>query len=197
MLVYEYEILPSNPAFGTVDARSIYQNIGKINQPYTVRVAYSSTCQNAMLGACELIEGDRGAFRVTELSAYFLPEPDAAGPWDTGGHRSAASVANDVTSGKSREMSNQAQTEREKITPRNDKSVDTLQFESFVNDVKTKGTPKANQMVGLMAAVAALSGAQAIRENRTVDIDKSLYAFDFETPDPFRYEDWPDAPAEA
>ena len=70
-------------------------------------------------------------------------------------------------------------------------------LEAFGHDVMNGSTPKANEMVGLYAAISGLAGLQAIREGGTVvNIDPAWYSFDFETPDPYRFENWegPDTP---
>ena len=206
VLIYEYDMLPSNPAFGTITKRNDKQNFGKINRPYVVRVTYSSICANAQRGAGELLQGDRGSFELTEAECFKYLEPTAIKPWDSGGTITAKEAAANITAGKSREVdTSKIETKTNikyptlfgpdgKEVDQKDRlsvlaAVDVLQFQSFANDIKTKGTPKANQMVGLMAAVAALSGEQSMREGKTIDIDKSLYSFDFETPNPYGYND--------
>ncbi|MBI4556444.1 MAG: Gfo/Idh/MocA family oxidoreductase [Candidatus Hydrogenedentes bacterium] len=189
-LVYEYEMLPDNPAFYQIDKRNDRQDMAKINRPYTVRVTYSSICQNAQGMYSELLQGDRGALlMLSETSAYIYAEEAAKARWDSGGVRTAQSVAAAVTSGKS--LTTSKFEERIEIKVANNKTYYRLQFESFANDIKTKGTPKANQMVGLMAAVAALKGNEAMKTGGMIEIPSSLYTFDFETPDPYRYEYWP------
>ncbi|MBI5093789.1 MAG: Gfo/Idh/MocA family oxidoreductase [Candidatus Hydrogenedentes bacterium] len=200
LLAYEYEVRPSNPAFYAMDKRSAFQDLRKINQPYTVRVEYSSICSNAKRGAGEQLHGDIGTLELTEPACFKYREPAAAKPFDSGGVVDAKSVANAITSGKSREVSTKAEGENQQIRVPGDTGkdgkpiemlphVDVLQFESFVKDIKAKAVPKANQIVGLMAAIAALSGEKAMREGKTIDIDPALYAFDFKTPDPYRFDD--------
>lgn len=192
-LIYEYAMLPSNPAFGTVDKRSRYQDFRKINQPYTVRATYTSICANAKQGAAELMQGDKGSLELTEPACFGYTEPAAVGPWDSGGIVTAASVAKDITSGKSLVVSNAANESKEQLFLAETRPVDELQFEAFANDIFTKGMPKANQMVGLLAAVTALAGTKAMRDHTEVAIDPASYAFEFETPDPYRYDDYPPA----
>jgi predicted dehydrogenase len=212
VLIYEYELLPSNPVFGNITKRIPAQNFGQINRPYRVRVTYSSICSNAQRGAGELLQGDRGAFELTEAECFMYKEPTALKPWDSGGTITAKEAAANITAGKSREVDTSKIDMKENIkypamygpdgkeVDQKDRlsvlaAVDVLQFKSFANDIKTKGTPKANQVVGLMAAVAALSGEQSMREGKTIDIDKALYTFDFETPDPYRYDNPDDSKA--
>lgn len=205
LLAYEYEMDPSNPAFYTMDKRSAYQNLAKINQPYTIRVEYSSICANAKRGSSEQMHGDVGTLFTTEPGCYLYPEPAATKPFDSGGIVNATTIADEITSGKSREVSTapekacqqlrfpgfyDAKGKPVNLQPR----VDVLQFESFAKDVKAKTIPKCNQIVGLNAAVAALCGEEAMREHKTVEIDPKLYTFDFETPYPFRYDDPGDLP---
>jgi hypothetical protein len=114
--------------------------------------------------------------------------------------QSAGQAAAAITSGTSRQLPADAFTKGVEMRVFNDKPVDQLQFEAFGNDIMNKGTPKANQMVGLMTAITGLAGLKSIRDGGTVvEIDPAWYTFDFETPDPYRYENWegPDDPKPA
>jgi hypothetical protein len=111
--------------------------------------------------------------------------------------KSAEEAAADITEGKSLGLPNDAYTKGTPIRVFNDRSVDSLQFEAFGNDIKNGGTPKANEMVGLFTAISGLAGLKAIRDGGVeVKIDPAWYTFDFETPDAYAYENWagPDDP---
>ena len=58
----------------------------------------------------------------------------------------------------------------------------------FANDIKNGGIPKANVMAGLSSAICGHAGNEAIRTGSSVEIDSKLMDFDFETPDPYRFD---------
>ena len=197
-LVYEYDVKPGDAGFQAIQRRTRYQKKTRINRPYTVRCTYTSTTSTGKRGASELIQGDRGSFELTEKDCFIFGEPAIKLEEEQKKQAmNAKKAAEAVTSGKSLGLPNDAYTKGYPIEVFNDKSVDQLQFEAFGNDVINKGTPKANEMVGLYAAISGLAGLKAIRDGGTVvDIDPAWYTFDFETPDPYRFENWegPDTP---
>jgi predicted dehydrogenase len=199
-VVYEYEIKRDNPSFAPVQLRNPFVSRTQLNRPYTVRATFTSTTATGKRGAGELYQGDKGSVNLTEQDCFLFQEPDWAADienmakWTA---QSAGQSAEAITSGKSREVPTEAFTKGVEIRVFNEKPVDQLQFESFANDIMNGGTPKANQMVGLMTAINGLSGLKSLRDGGTVvDIDPAWYSFDFETPDPYRYENWegPDDP---
>jgi predicted dehydrogenase len=185
-LTYEYDMVPSNPAFGVMDKRTAQHNLQLINRPYTVRAAYTSICANAKRGSSELIQGDKGSFELSYSACFGYAE---AGTRDAR-HNASNSVA---ASRSPMPIESNPSEDKDQLFMKETKSAEQLQFESFYTDIFQKKEPKANQMVGLLAAVAALSGSKAMRERATVTIDPALYAFDFETPNPYRYDNF--APA--
>ena len=193
-LTYEYEMKPGMRGYRAIEPRNAYQDAGVINQPYTVRVDYSSLCANAKPGASELIQGDRGAFELTEPGGKYFAEPVAKNNF---GRVSAAEVAKEVAQGATRELSYDAYTIGSPILIDNATDVDSLQFAAFAKDIREKGTPKANQMVGLMATICAEAGLRAMQERSRVEFDPAWHAFDFQTPDPCRYEFWPEPGGES
>lgn len=197
-LVYEYEMEPGDIGFRAIQRRNPYQKRTRINRPYTVRVEYSSTTSSGKRGASELMHGDQASVELTELDCFVYGEPAYRLEMEQMQKAmSAKKAAEEITSGKSLGLPNDAYKKGHPIEIYNDKSVDQLQFESFADDVMNGGTPKSNQMVGLHAAIAGLAGLKAIRDGGTVvDVDPAWYTFDFETPDPYRYENWegPDTP---
>ena len=190
-LIYEYDLKPGDAGYQAIKRRSRHQSRAKVNKPYTVRATYSSFTANAKRGASELIQGDRGSFELTEHECRIYGEPSIKAEEEYRRKRMSASAAADaITSGKSLSLPNEAYTDGYPIEVFNEKSVDQLQFEAFANDIRTGGTPKANAMVGLYAAISGLAGLQAIERGGQVDIDPAWYTFDFETPDPNRFEYW-------
>jgi hypothetical protein len=172
----------------------------QLNRPYTVRATFTSTTATAKRGAAELYQGDKASVNLTEEECYIFAEPDWKADIDQMAAFQAASAgqsAEAIASGKTRELPADAFTKGIELKVFNEKPVDQIQFEAFGDDIVNKGTPKANQMVGLMTAIAGLAGLKAIRDGGTVvEIDPASYAFGFETPDPYRYENWegPDDP---
>jgi len=80
--LYEYEIATTN------------------QRPYTVRVSYSSICNNAYEGAAELIMGTKGTLYLTSAKGLLFQEKGAdAVPWE-GGSNAANANAAVVTAGK-------------------------------------------------------------------------------------------------
>ncbi len=184
-LVYEFDITPESRGYRAINARNPYQDRRAINEPYTVRAAFSYITANGQKGASEMIEGDQGAFQLTETGGLFFPEATAEVRWADQGMRDAdAQNASIITSGGTREMTNKALANAKEITVDNDKSVDQLQFESFANNIMYGGAPRANVMVGMRASVMALAGMKALRERTQVEIDPAWYTFDFPTDDP-------------
>lgn len=183
-LIYEFEITPECRGYRAINARSSHQDKIAINQTYKVQVIYSSITANAKKGCSELIQGDEGTLELTEEGSFHYQEPTSKVAWAQGGQTTAEQAATVVTSGGTLQLSNKAQKEGTPIVVDNDKSIDQLQFIRFAKDVREGGMPKANQMVGLNATIMALTGYQAIAENRVVEIDPALYTFDFPTPDP-------------
>jgi predicted dehydrogenase len=90
--LYEYEMAPISKA---PDAK-----------PYTVRVSYSSICNNAYEGAAELIMGTKGSLYLTSAKGLLFQEKGAdAVPWE-GGKDAANANAAVVTAGKTLKLSN-------------------------------------------------------------------------------------------
>jgi predicted dehydrogenase len=187
-LVYEYEITEKSRGYRKVPQRNKYQKMDEVNAPYDVRVMYSSICANAKKGCSESILGDDGGFEMTEAGSLFYPEATSKVAWVEKGRRDASEEnAIIITSGGTLTLSNKARKDAKPVLVNTDKSVDQLQFEAFTNDIKTKGTPKANILVGLKSAVCGLAGVQAMHEQRVIEIDPAWWAFDFETPDSGMY----------
>jgi len=195
-LVYEYDMKPGNPAFAAIAARHPFMNKRTMNQSYTVRAVFTSTTATGKRGASELYQGDKASVELTEEDGCFIfGEPAYDADMQAMANYTAASAgqaAADVTSGKSRQLPTDAFKNGYPITLFNDKTADQIQFENFANDVMNNTPPKANQMVGLMTAVAGLAAMESVRGGgKLVEIDPKLYQFPFETPDPYRFENWP------
>ncbi len=188
-VVYEFDITPESRGFKALDRRNKYQDPQAINEPYTVRVVYSSITANAKKGCTELIQGDQGTFSLTEGAGYFYEEAASKVKWASSSAASSAADENAtvITSGGTLQVSTDAQEQGDPITIDNEESVDQLQFRAFARDIKYGGTPKANEMVGLRATIMGLSGMKAMREHKEIEIDPAWCEFDFQTPDPSMY----------
>ncbi|MEP7343201.1 MAG: Gfo/Idh/MocA family oxidoreductase [Acidobacteriota bacterium] len=99
------------------DGREVYDNINCLYEyqikpsqaaPYTVRVSYSSLCNNAYEGAAELIMGTKGSLYLTSAKGLLFQERGAdAVSWE-GGQDKAAADANAaiVAAGKTLKLTN-------------------------------------------------------------------------------------------
>ncbi|MCC6695561.1 MAG: Gfo/Idh/MocA family oxidoreductase [Candidatus Hydrogenedentes bacterium] len=202
-LTYEYEMNSRLHGFGPLDARNaeMQNHMREINRPYTVRVTWTGTLQSAYKGAYMLVIGDKGTFQLRERTAADMPgcvfcaepkkiylDPKTGQPTED-----KATIEWIRSSGQS-----QKYTRLEDVPPVPfeselgmgifDKTPDTRQFEAFAKHIKEGGKPRTNEMVGLMASICDIAGHEAVTEKKTVEIDPALYAFDFETPNPFEYE---------
>jgi predicted dehydrogenase len=97
------------------DGREVYDNISCMyeyelkdakGQPYTVRVNYTSLCNNAYEGAAELIMGTKGSLYLTSAKGLLFQEKGTdAVSWE-GGQNAADANAAVVTAGKTLKLSN-------------------------------------------------------------------------------------------
>lgn len=199
VMIYEYEITRESPSFTTIPPRNEHQKPSQINRPYTVRFTYSSICANARQEYGEWIAGDRGALYLTEQKGCtYYPEPAAKDNFGqtAKARQDAQGAAQAIVSGDTRRFKDEAYDKGQKLKVYNDRGeeftnpadVDRMQFARFAKDIREGGVPKANQMVGLMSAVAGFAAVEALDKGTIVEIDPALYAFDFPTPDPFRYD---------
>lgn len=212
VLLYEWNVKPGMNGYRTLDARDAKQNAARLNAPYNVRMTYSSICANQKSHYSELIQGDRGAFElVGEQRCQYYIEPWWIAELQEAAKRKAAAAA--AAAGQTVDAPADGKTTKSYIPGAEDNKGIPLDvytgpngvteydpwmanhhsWEAFANDIKTGGVPKANQMTGLMSAICGHKGNEALATGTTVDIDPMLVAFDFETPDPFRY-DFVDGP---
>ncbi|HIA47359.1 MAG TPA: Gfo/Idh/MocA family oxidoreductase [Candidatus Hydrogenedentes bacterium] len=197
VLIYEWSVKPGDRGFRTIDRRSRDQKTTRINRPYKVRMTYSSICTNAKSHYGELIQGERGAFGlVGEQSLQFYAEPWyqeflAAKAARAAGKQVAAKTSNSYIPGAAGNagIPISVYTDENKSTKYDVWMANHNQWAGFANDVKTNGMPKANQITGLISAICGHKGNEAIRGGGTVEIDPELLAFNFETPDPHRFDE--------
>jgi predicted dehydrogenase len=209
VMIYEYDVPRAAPGFADIVPRNPLQRRAQINRDYTVRFTYSSICANAHASYGEQILGDRGSLHLTEQhGCTYYAEPAAREDWNLAAGGAADLTAEDILAGKTRDYSDDAYKEGLPVKVVDDKGesfenatvVDRMQFTEFVKDIRNGTPPKANEIVGLMAAVSGFAALESMRDGgRPVEIDPALYSFDFETPDPFRFDffedpDWVEAP---
>jgi len=198
VLVYDYEVRTSAAGFVGMDTRIPEQDFAQINRPYEVRANYSCLTANAQGSVQEFIRGDQANFQLSEPWAggcYIIGEPDLRDRSESRHWREgdAEAVADAVTEGESPLLPAEAYREPIPIEVVHDyASPIHYQFAAMAKCIKEGGKPYNNEMVGHLATVTALCGLEAIRERKVVEIDPALYTFDFETPDPYQYEYWPD-----
>jgi predicted dehydrogenase len=159
--LYEYELTPSSKA---PEAR-----------PYTVRVNYSSICNNAYEGAAELIMGTKGSLYLTSAKGLLFQEKGAdAVPWE-GGKDAANANAAVVTAGKTLKLSNDPWAHRGTpieidIEEGNDTRDELVSFIDHVRrrDVKTI----ADAAVGLADCATILIANQSVETGGWVEFPK-------------------------
>lgn len=164
------------------------QKLNQINRGYTVRFAYSSILANAKRGASELIQGDRGSFELTEQKCFMFGE-DVVVQSDE--NLTAEQLAEKTAGGGTRQVSTDALLNGVELlgdivleTP------DVYQFRAFADCIKNGGVPRSNQMVGYTTAITAIMAVKSRDEGKMVEIDPSLYAFDFPVPSFYEYDSW-------
>ncbi len=199
-LIYEYEVRVSAPGFVDIEPRIAEQDFAQINQPYEVRANYNCLTANAQGSVQEFIRGDQASFQLSEPWAggcYILAEPDMRDRTEAREWRRGDAEADAVTHSETEIIPPEAYREPFPIEVVHDyASPIHYQFAAMAKCIKEGGKPYSNEMVGHLATVTGLCGLEAIREKKVVEIDPALYTFDFETPDPYQYEYWPD-PAHA
>lgn len=201
VLIYEWDVRPGDLGFHALTPRNNLQSLAQLNRPYKVRMTYSSITANAMRGASELIQGDTGTLELTEGGCYMYGEPATQAVMET---RTAEETAEAVTMGETLGIPTEAYEDGYPIEilyyqeddPRThdlpvQKSPNQLQMEAFAKDIVNGTKPKANEIVGLYTAIPGIAGIESMHKGGvTIDIDPALYSFDFETPDPYRYDYW-------
>ena len=152
--IYEYEMAPSG------------------QKPYTVRVTYSSLCNNAYEGASELVLGTKGSLFLTTSKGLLFQEPDAAKVDWADGHAAV------VTAGKTLKLSNDPWAYRGKPTEIDveeggDDTRDELA--SFLDHVRRRDLDTiADAQMGLHNAATVLIANQAAETGQAVEFPKDV-----------------------
>lgn len=145
-------------------------------EPYTVRVTYSSLCNNAYEGAAELVMGTKGSLYLTSSKGLFYREkqPDDVG-WQA---RKPAEDAGDpnasiVTSGKTLKLSNSPWAHRgEPLEIDNLIGDDTRdELVSFVDHVRRRDVKTICDVhEGLRDTITVLTANRAVDERTVLEV---------------------------
>lgn len=144
--------------------------------PYTVRVTYSSLCNNAYEGASELIMGTRGTLFLAQKKGLLFLEKglDDVGWVNQDKNDKNASI---VTSGKTLGLTNDPWAHRGKpVEIDNLEGDDTRdQLVSFINDVQSRNLKTICDVhTGLNSAATILIANLAIEIGKTVEFPNDL-----------------------
>jgi len=159
--LYEYEVAPPKRDAGA--------------RPHTVRVSYTSLCNNAYEGAAELIMGTQGSLYLTSAKGLLFQEKGAdAVAWE-GGKNAAEANAAVVTAGKTLKLSNDPWAHRG--TPFEidiEAGNDTRdQLVSFIDHVRRRELKTiADAAVGLNDCATILIANQSVEAGGWVDFPK-------------------------
>ena len=139
-------------------------------QPRTVRVTYSSLCNNAYEGAAELILGTRGSLYLTSEKGLFYREklPDDPG-WLQSGNVENAAI---LTAGKTLKMSNSPWAHRGEPLEIDLLDSDDTRDElvSFLDHVRRRDRKTiCDARTGLAGAATILMANEAIERGTSVD----------------------------
>lgn len=161
--MYEYEMAPPK-----------MPNHGGGAKPYTVRVIYSSLCNNAYEGAAELVMGTKGTLYLTSAKGLLFREKGADNVgWDAETSRTAADAnAAVVTAGKTLKLSNDPWAHRgAPIEIDIEEGNDTRdELVSFIDHVRRRD-PKtiADATVGLTDCATVLTANQSVEAGGWVE----------------------------
>jgi len=162
--LYEYDIPPAAASAG--EATSL--------KPHTVRVTYSSLCNNAYEGASELVMGTKGSLYLTSGKGLFYREkqPDDVA-WSAKKSAGDDENAAVVTSGKTLKLSNSPWAHRGEPLEIDNLIGDDTRDEllSFIDHVR-RGDPATicDAREGLRDTATVLSANQSIDEGRPIEV---------------------------
>jgi len=180
-VLYEYPIGKNSAAHYVPPFRNEPQKEqNKLEEPYVVRVVYSSINANAHDGASEEIMGDFGTFILREGKGLMFREgaaPKLEWASEAEKEKVAGKSAIVVTSGATHDLSNKPQEDPGEplLEKPARKMVEHLEFESFFDCIRTGSKPDCDVMVGLKATICAALANQSVAEQKRIEIDPSLY----------------------
>ena len=164
------------------DGRDVFDNIFCVYEyemsepkPYTVRVTYSSLCNNSYEGASELVLGTKGSLFLTTTKGLLFQEPDAEKvDWAADKDKTAAVV----TAGKTLKMTNDPWAHRGKPTEiEAEEGADDTREElaSFLDHVRRRDPDAiADGQTGLRNAATVLIANEAAETGRAVEFPKDV-----------------------
>lgn len=163
--IYDYHITPAANDRETVS-----------KEPYTVRVTYSSLCNNAYEGASELIMGTRGTLFLTDKKGLMYSEH---GPDDVGWAKQnpAGANASIVTSGKTLALANDPWAHRGKPMEidretGDDTRDELVSFLQHVHENNAKTICDAEE--GLRNAATVLIADEAREKEKAIEFPEDL-----------------------
>lgn len=171
------------------DGREVFDNIACVYEyglksaggpsPYTVRVTYSSLCNNAYEGASELVLGTRGSLYLTTGKGLYFREAADAAIWSTGPAPDgrAEAQASLLTAGKTLKLSDSPWAHRGTPVEIDPNGADETRAElvSFLDHVRRRD-PKTlvDVRAGLLNTATVLIANQAAETGRAVDFPADL-----------------------
>lgn len=179
---YEYEMQPVVPAAlkPTPNDPKSAAEAAAAPKPYTVRVTYSSLCNNAYEGAAELIMGTRGTLYLTSGKGLFFKEntPKEV-QWAAGGdgQQRAKTNAGVITAGQTLKLSNDPWAHRgTPLEIDNDSGDDTRgELVAFLDHAHRKDPATiADAKVALGDAATVLLANQAAEQGGWVEVPKGV-----------------------
>ena len=177
--LYEYEILPQDaPRRDAANADVAAAATSPTSlKPYTVRVTYSSLCNNAYEGASELVMGTKGTLYLTSAKGLFYREKlaDDVGWSAKKTQEGAAADASVVTAGKTLKLSNSPWAHRgEPLEIDNLIGDDTRdELVSFIDHVRRQDPATiCDAHEGLRDTITVLTANRAIDEQASLEIAK-------------------------
>lgn len=194
-LIADYELEPG--AAGYLNAMEPYfRKREETPTPYTVRFVFSGSLDNLVRRIGTDVKGQLATLRVGTSPCTFFAEPSYGfsalnpGP-DTALFERAMLKKGFLQTHSTPEGTHWTDRMREgyKLEPMRPAETSVVQScMDFTDKVRNGGTPRVNQMDGLMTVAAIDAAIRSARKGRPVDIRQSDYAFDFETPPTGRYE---------
>jgi predicted dehydrogenase len=168
--VYEYE---RSPPQGRASSQhgSQEETAHRSNEPYTVRVTYSSLQNNAYEGASELVMGTKGTLFLTQKKGLFYREAGVDDPgWSRDGR--VERDASIITSGKTLKMNNDPWSHRGKPYEIDTEGDDTRdELIAFLQCVQARNPATiCSARAGYENAATVILGNVAMREGRAVEI---------------------------
>ena len=160
--LYEYEVAPRKPARGQTPV------VGTDEEPYTVRVSYSSLQSNAFEGASELVLGTHGTLFLAQKKGLFYREslPETI-DWSNRADKQASVV----TSGKTLKLTNDPWAHRGAPFEIDSESDDTRdELVSFVEHVRQADRATiCPARDGLVNATTILMANESAAKRRVVE----------------------------